>query len=315
MGFFSKFSQKVSTQDLKTDDLLQKANSVRVPLLFLMGFGLAALSIEIVFEYILTPSKTNRPRGDLNIKKLQYLQPYNNYQEIISKNIFCPGCPIPDLESRKIERPKDCNKADRLGGGIKLIGTIVLNVAQYSVATLSTGGEAKSYKVGDQISGYGKVFEIRRDRLCILKNDDKLAYVEMEGVPKSIAPTVESGMSYRPTSSAAGVTQISETDFDLKQDIFLKSLTDKDVLNSAFAVPYFVNNELSGYRLQSIEPGSPLLSLGLRPNDVIVKADNQPLNSPAKIQELVAGASGLNSLVITVIRNGQEVSLNYKVSK
>ena len=315
MGLFSNFSKKVSSQNLNSEDFLQKANSLRVPLLFLIGFGVAALSIEVVFEYILKSSKTNLPRADLNLKKLQYLQPYNNYQEIISKNIFCPGCPIPDLESRKIERPKDCNKADRLGGGIKLIGTIVLNVAQYSVATLSTGGEAKSYKVGDQISGYGKVFEIRRDRLCILKNDDKLAYVEMEGVPKSISSSVESGMSFRPSSNAAGVTQLSETDFDLKQDAFLKSLTDKDVLNSAFAVPYFVNNELSGYRLQSIEPGSPLLSLGLRPNDVIVKADNQPLNSPAKIQELVAGASSLNSLVITVLRNGQEVSLNYKVSK
>jgi type II secretion system protein C len=315
MGLFSNFSKKVSSQNSNSENFLEKANSLRVPLLFLMGFGVAALSIEIFFEYVLKSSKTNLPRSELNLKKLQYLQPYNSYQEIISKNIFCPGCPIPDLESRKIERPKDCNKADRIGGGIKLIGTIVLNVAQYSVATLSTGGEAKSYKVGDQISGYGKVFEIRRDRLCILKNDDKLSYVEMEGVPKSIYPSIESGMSYRPTSSASGVTQLSETDFDLKQDVFLKSLTDKDVLNSAYAVPYFINNELSGYRLESIEPGSPLLSLGLRPNDVIVKADNQPLNSPAKIQELVAGASGLNSLVITVLRNGQEVSLNYKVSK
>jgi hypothetical protein len=158
MGLFSKFTEKGSSQNFNSDDMLKKLNSLRVPLLFLMGFGLAALSIEIVFEYIFTPSKTNRPRTDLALKKLQYLQPYTNYQEIISKNIFCPGCPIPDLESRKVERPKDCNKADRLGGGIKLIGTIVLNVAQYSVATLSTGGEAKSFKIGETIPGYGKVF-------------------------------------------------------------------------------------------------------------------------------------------------------------
>lgn len=331
MGLFSKFSEKAKSffpkkseassssfsneKNITAEELVKKANSLRVPLLFLIGFAVAALSIEIIFEYILSPSKTNRPRLDVSVKKLQYLDSYNHYQEIISKNIFCPGCPIPNLESRKVEHPKDCNKADRLGGGIKLIGTIVLNVAQYSVATLSTGGEAKSYKTGDYIQGYGKVFEIRRDRLCVLKNDDKLAYVEMEGVPKSISPQVESGMSSRPTSNVAGLTQLSETEFDLKQDVFLKSLTDKDVLNSAFAVPYFVNNELSGYRLQSIEPGSPLLALGLRPNDVIVKADNLSLNSPAKIQELVASASNLNSLAITVLRNGQEVILNYKVSK
>ena len=86
-------------------------------------------------------------------------------------------------------------------------------------------------------------------------------------------------------------------------------------LNTAFATPYFEDNELKGYKLQSIDPGSPLLSLGLRPSDVIVKADNQPITSIAKAQEIVASASTLDSLVITVLRNGQEVSLNYKVSK
>jgi type II secretion system protein C len=311
---FSKLKEKTkenSSQEFTTESFVNKISPLRVPLLFLIGFGLAALTIEIISQYVLTPKSSSRQRAELNTKKLFYLQPFSNYQDIISKNIFCPGCPIPDLEARKVEHPKDCNKADRLGGGIKLIGTIVLNVAQYSVATLTTGGEAKSFKTGDYIQGYGKVFEIRRDRLCILKNDDKLGYIELEGVPKSI----ETGMSSRSVVTTAGIAQNSETDFDIKRDFLTKSLSDMSVLNTAFATPYFEDNELKGYRLQSIDPGSPLLSLGLRPSDVIVKADNQPITSIAKAQEIVASASTLDSLVITVIRNGQEVSLNYKVSK
>ena len=311
---FSKLKEKTkenSSQEFTTESFINKISPLRVPLLFLIGFGLAALTIEIISQYVLTPKSSSRQRAELNTKKLFYLQPFNNYQDIISKNIFCPGCPIPDLEARKVEHPKDCNKADRLGGGIKLIGTIVLNVAQYSVATLTTGGEAKSFKTGDYIQGYGKVFEIRRDRLCILKNDDKLGYIELEGVPKSI----ETGMSSRSVVTTAGIAQNSETDFDINRDFLTKSLSDMSVLNTAFATPYFEDNELKGYRLQSIDPGSPLLSLGLRPSDVIVKADNQPITSIAKAQEIVASASTLDSLVITVLRNGQEVSLNYKVSK
>ena len=311
---FSKLKEKTkenSSQEFTTESFINKISPLRVPLLFLIGFGIAALTIEIISQYVLTPKSSSRQRAELNTKKLFYLQPFNNYQDIISKNIFCPGCPIPDLEARKVEHPKDCNKADRLGGGIKLIGTIVLNVAQYSVATLTTGGEAKSFKTGDYIQGYGKVFEIRRDRLCILKNDDKLGYIELEGVPKSI----ETGMSSRSVVTTAGIAQNSETDFDINRDFLTKSLSDMSVLNTAFATPYFEDNELKGYRLQSIDPGSPLLSLGLRPSDVIVKADNQPITSIAKAQEIVASASTLDSLVITVLRNGQEVSLNYKVSK
>ena len=122
-------------------------------------------------------------------------------------------------------------------------------------------------------------------------------------------------MSSRSVVTTAGIAQNSETDFDINRDFLTKSLSDMSVLNTAFATPYFEDNELKGYRLQSIDPGSPLLSLGLRPSDVIVKADNQPITSIAKAQEIVASASTLDSLVITVLRNGQEVSLNYKVSK
>ena len=137
----------------------------------------------------------------------------------------------------------------------------------------------------------------------------------LELPPPKDTTLIKSGKSYRPTSRTAGVTQISERNFHIRKDIFLKSLKDPDVLNSAYAVPYFLNNELSGYRLQSIEPGSRLFSFGFRPNDVFLKANKQPLNSPTNVKNFFKEAPGLNSLVITVLRNGQEVSLNYKISK
>jgi type II secretion system protein C len=184
-------------------------------------------------------------------------------------------------------------------------------VPEFSVATLSAGGAAKSYKTGEQFDRYGKIFEIRRDRVCILKSDDKLSYVELPGLPKF--ESSGGGSSMKVTSE--GIAQASETDFEIKRDYLMKSLTDMSVLQTAYATPYFEDNEIKGFRIQSIEPGSPLLALGLRPNDVLLKADNQPLNSLAKAQEILAGASSLDSLVITVNRNGQDVNLNYKVAK
>lgn len=291
--------------------LMASMGRVRAVMLFLVGFSLSALLIEVIFQHVITPAarKTN---PTVSTKKLYYLQSRSNYEVIVQKNIFCPGCPIPDLEARKIDRPKDCNKAERLGGAVKLIGTIALDVPEFSVATLSSGGPAKSYKIGDQFDRFGKIFEIRRDRVCILKSDDKLAYVELPGIPKF---ETTGGTRSTVRSTTEGIAQASETDFEIKRDYLMKSLTDMSVLQTAYATPYFEDNEIKGFRIQSIEAGSPLLALGLRPNDILLKADNQPLNSLAKAQEILAGASTLDSLVITVNRNGQDVNLNYKVGK
>ncbi|MEZ4816262.1 MAG: PDZ domain-containing protein [Bdellovibrionota bacterium] len=283
---------------------------IRAAMLFLLGFVLSALLIEVLFQYVIPPS-AKKSRVEVSSKKLYYLQSRSSYDLIAQKNIFCPGCPIPNLESRKIERPKDCDKAERMGGSVKLIGTIALDVPEFSVATMSYGGPAKSYKVGEQFDRYGKIFEIRRDRVCILKSDDKLAYVELPGIPKFDGVSTSSA----PKVVSEGISQASDTDFQIKRDYLMKSLTDMSVLQTAYATPYFEDNEIKGFRIQSIEPGSPLLALGMRPNDIILKADNQPLNSLAKAQEILAGASTLDSLVITVNRNGQEVNLNYKVAK
>lgn len=291
--------------------LVASMGRIRSVMLLLLGFSLAALLIEVVFQHVLKPT-TRKSTPQVSTKKLYYLQSRGNYDIIAQKNIFCPGCPIPDLESRKIDRPKDCNKADRLGGNVKLIGTIALDVPEFSVATIIASGPVKSYKVGEKLDSYGKIFEIRRDRVCILRSDDKLSYIELPGLPKFQGNTGTSGTV---RSTTDGIAQASETDFEIKRDYLMKSLTDMSVLQTAYATPYFEDNEIKGFRIQSIEPGSPLLALGLRPNDVLLKADNQPLNSLAKAQEILAGASSLDSLVITVNRGGQEVNLNYKVAK
>lgn len=291
--------------------LMASMGRVKAVMLFLIGFSLAALIIEITFQYVLKPTP-KKSRIEVSTKKLFYLQSRGTYDIIAQKNVFCPGCPVPELESRKVERPKDCNKADRLGGNVKLVGTIALDVPEFSVATLSSGGEAKSYRVGDAFDRYGKIFEIRQDRVCILKSDDRLSYVELPGLPK-VQSSGGSASTVRSTTD--GIAQASETDFEIKRDYLMKSLTDMSVLQTAYATPYFEDGEIKGFRIQSIEPGSPLLALGLRPNDILLKADNQPLNSLAKAQEILAGASSLDSLVITVDRNGSPVNLNYKVAK
>ncbi len=310
--FFGKNKGPAINAEVATSSLSAKLDGIRRPVLFLFGFALAAMLIEVTFQYVIPSKNKKAMKVESNTQPQTYLLSRSSYEPIIQKNIFCPGCEVPNLENRKTERPKDCNRADRLSGSIRLIGTIVLSNPEYSVATLSTGGAAKSFRTGERIDSYGSLFEIRRDRICILKSDDKLAYVDLPGVPK-VESSYGAGRTARATTE--GVSQVSDTEFEVKRDYLLKSLTDMSVLQTAYATPYFVDNEIQGFRIQSIEPGSPLLGLGLRPNDVITKADNQPITSMAKAQELVAGAASLDSLVITVLRGGSEVNLSFKVAK
>lgn len=326
MGRFSDWSEKTRTLLREKsqvilgkiegfssgDKMLASLRRLRIPLLILIGFAFSAIMIEATFQYIIPTPKTKRAAPvTVSSKKLTYLQSKSIYEGIAQKNMFCPGCPIPDLESRKVMRAKDCNKAERLSGLAKIIGTIVLSNAKYSVATMSNGGVSKSYRIGDHFESYGTVFEIRRDRVCILKSDERLGYIEMTGVPQ----TLDKGMSTPMKTTTEGVSQTAENEFDIKRDYLMKSLQDLSVLQTAYATPYFEDNEIKGFRIQSIEPTSPLLALGVKQGDIITKADNQPITSVAKAQEILMGASTLDSLVISVLRNGSEVNLTYKVSK
>jgi general secretion pathway protein C len=299
-------------------ELLKRLPEQRLLLSALAAFFVADI-LMLGLAFYLTPKDAPPRRPRSRIVELEpRLRPQAHYSSTISKNIFCPACPIPELKIKKIEKPKDCDLAAPMKSGTKLIGTIVLSDPQYSVATLTQGSDTIAVQKGDEVPGVGQVFEIRQGRVCILKPNDDLVFVELPEEPMKFGIPIDQPVSYNssgaPKSRTPGIDQISETDFNISRNTLLEKLSDPNLLFQAHAVPHRgQNGDIEGFKILSIQPGSVYESLGVKVGDVIGGVNGDKLDSISKAQELYSTMRTASDISITVIRNGQPIELKYSI--
>lgn len=280
------------------------------PWLFLIaGFLIADLIVQSLLSTVLIENPRQH-LGSNMIRHVPVLSPRTNYNSITDKNIFCPGCPVPDIKSIALSRPKDCNKAERMPGGPRLLGTIVLSDPQYSVATIAVGSESKAIKKGELVAGAGKVFEIRRKRVCFENEMGMLRFIE---IPEERTMTLGQPLpSAMPSSPVEEIAQTATGEIVIKKDFLLSKISDREVMHSAAASPIFENGAMVGFKVLSIKPGSPFEQL-VQVGDEIRAINGEPINSIPQIQKLYAGIGNLKELTITINRDGRTFQQPYKV--
>ncbi len=293
--------------------LFEKISILQWPALFILGFLVADLGVNILgITWLKPPKNASRPPVQKIIREVPFVQSRSVYDEIVNKNPFCSDCPpIPEIEQSKTQQRKDCNKAKPLGGGLKLIGTIVLSNSKFSVATVSDGPEATALKEGDNFKTAGSVFEIRRNKVCFETSDGSLRYIDLpeESIKfgQPLSPAITSG-------STQGISRISDTEVEVKRSFLTEKLADPQTLFQAQAVP---ERDESGaikcFKVVSIVPGSVYESLGIQANDCISQVNGEPMNSITKAQELYASATTASEVSIEIIRGGQPLTQKFKV--
>jgi len=294
--------------------LLVRLPKYQLALLCLGAFLLADLSMLGLGSYLMPKDPPRRsPRRVIQLE--HRLQAKSTYSATLRKNIFCPGCPIPDLEIKKIERPKNCNDAVPASGGMKLIGTIVLSDPQYSVATIAPGsGDSLAVQKGDEIPGSGTVYEVRQNRVCIVDPSDQLIFIELPDEPDKFKPASYAVRNSPTPTKVVGIDQASETDFNISRNTLLEKLSDPNLLFQAHAVPHRgANGEIEGFKILSMQPGSVYESLGVKVGDLIKNVDGEAMNSIAKAQEFYMSARTASELTLTVEREGRKVDLKYSI--
>jgi general secretion pathway protein C len=298
--------------------LLGRLPRYQLVLAGLGAFLLADLAMLGLGSY-LSPTAPPPRRGSRRVVELEArLLPKNNYNATLRKNIFCPGCPIPDLEIKRIERPKDCNNAIAATTGTKLIGTIVLSDPRHSVATITSGSDSIAVQQGDTIPGSGTVFEIRRNKVCIVDAADQLIFIDLPEedirLGQPIAGAARSSPQAAARSAVPGIEQASETEFNISRNTLLEKLADPNLLFQAHAVPHRgANGEIEGFKILSLQPGSVYESLGVKVGDLIQSVDGEPMNSIAKAQEFYMSARTASDLTLSVQRDGRNVDLRYSI--
>lgn len=86
-----------------------------------------------------------------------------------------------------------------------------------------------------------------------------------------------------------------------------------DEVDDALAYQLDLKNDL-GVIVTSVAPGSPAEAMGLKPYDVIVSADGQPIYTPRALSGLVRGKAVGDALQIQVRRGGTTTDLSGKLA-
>ncbi len=190
--------------------------------------------------------------------------------------------------------------------------TGVLSVAGgRSWATVQSEREGeKTYAIGELIDGISKVVSIYSDRVIL----EKGGHFETLRLPKSVvslhsgvpASSGQSGVTLQKSAGASAaqiLTQLRKRFLVRPAEVFAK-----------FAVtPVMENGVFVGYTIDSGSEKGLLEQLGLVPGDVVVELNGVVLSAPIKGMEALGTLGKKKSLHLTLLRQGERVTVHHTV--
>lgn len=240
------------------------------------------------------------------------------YSPISNNNIFHEGKMPPPLSAEGDGATLEI-AAVRSNLPLKLVGTIVHANPKLSVSTIEVRneGEAKPFRVDDEIGGMAKITKIERRKVIFInRQTKKREYIDIpfdEKVSITFKDTAVDGASIQD----GPVIKKSDTEFAISRKDLDGQLKDlPSILRDARVTPNLVpGGGIEGFRFVWIKPGSIYEKLGLRPGDIVRGANNEEINDPNKAQEALSALRNSDNLIINIIRNGREEKINYSITQ
>jgi general secretion pathway protein C len=167
-------------------------------------------------------------------------------------------------------------------------------------------GSEQSYAVGDPLPGGAKLSEIYPDRIILERGSgfETLRLPREEGV--SSAPRSYSHRSathLNSSTSASRVEAFTRYRNEIKQN-------PASFLNYVRATPAKQDGRFIGFALQEGPQAGAFEELGLSPGDIVTGINGVAIESPADGMKAMQALGEGDSVDVTLLRGGQEVSLS-----
>ena len=208
---------------------------------------------------------------------------------------------------------------------IQLLGTMVVDPAEHSMATVNSGGASLLVRPGSDLDGKATVKRIARRYIVVVEDGtEKLVTLWSEKKAGAARPAVaKSRPSKSPASSrpgrkkkdySKGVTKVSDTEYQISRAMLDEQLQDLSQLGmEARIVPNYKNGKYEGFKLVGVRPNSLYRALGIRSGDVIKRINGHDINSPNKAIELFEQFRTTSSVDLMIERRGQMKTFNYGI--
>lgn len=204
-------------------------------------------------------------------------------------------------EPQKIYSPPKENSLEPLEN-ITLIGLAVNTPKIFALVKLNN----KSIILNNKTEEEGYIIkEIFDNKLVVLKGNREiyLDITDLSKQPFAVSNLQEKSSTNENSSSSSLNIKISRTEVE-------KNLKDiNSMIKSVFVSPYYDKNDFVGYRLSRIGTDSIISKIGLKNGDVIVRINDESLENPQKMMELLSKISDVTALKIDIIRRLKKETL------
>lgn len=250
------------------------------------------------------------------------------YKSIVTSNLFSSQQAEPAGESDGESSDED--QAAQRVSLLRLRGTIVQNRPEDSFAVIEVAQSGKQglYRVGDQVEGMEILrvmpewVEIRESgsivRLGITKTESEggASVVSRPGPEAGPAPEASStrpGLSGR-SGEMRLARMVGANSYIIERDTLNEGLSDlSTVMSQVMVQPSVKDGQPHGFQVTSIAPGSLVMELGLRNNDVVLKINGAPIRQPEDVIGLYKQFQQLDTVRLEVERGGRPVTLTYSM--
>jgi len=203
---------------------------------------------------------------------------------------------------------------------VKLLGTLVSPVREWSMATILLDDKSKLIREGLLLNDVVEVFEIH-PRYIVLRQGENVSVVTLWDVARPKTPKdgqVVSEAGLVPTtegdSFAAGIQKKGPYDYQIDRNMLEEQLQDLTKLGmQARIVPNYEAGKYAGFRLVGIRPNSLYKSIGLQSGDLLQRINGEEIDTPNKAIQLFESLRNSSQIAIDVVRRGKKVTMNYTI--
>lgn len=234
------------------------------------------------------------------------------YETISDRNIFDSKNTQKSLEQVIVDEANKNVVRSKIAA--KLLGTVIMSIPEYSIATIFYQNQTDQYSLNDRLED-GVIVDIQRNKVLINRGG-YVEYLEVEGLhsEEDMASKSSTGSKGGVGNVEDGIYKKSENEFEIAREKLEASLSDiNNILREARAVPYMVQGQMQGFKILSIRYKSIFRELGLKNGDVIEQVNGKNLDSIESSLGLFQDLRNASNFTINVQRQGKKESLRYEV--
>ncbi|MFA5516806.1 MAG: type II secretion system protein GspC [Desulfuromonadales bacterium] len=237
------------------------------------------------------------------------------FQVVLERNIFDSTAQVAGNLTEAENAPEVVSAAPAVRTDLTLFGTITRGAD--SLAVIKAGQKVKTYHLGDEVPGGGKIEMIDRHSVSIRNPNGSLQVLPLyaEKQPKESPISASASPAGGDSAGGAEIHSVGENRWVIPQTVAEQARGNiGELLKQARVEPNMINGKTEGFVVRMIRPRSILANLGIQRGDILMQVNGVELNGPEKALQIFQQLREAKNISIGLLRNGNNLSFEYEVN-